>query len=273
MSIGISVKGVAGVGCDVWHYGGVPDLAARIEQRLEELGLSLNKAGELAGWVPGYLSRVKHRKRRSVGPEMLERLAAALRVHFDWLQRGVGEKELGPDPAGAEGLPERAVVGMRVAIGRGLPADEALERLQAYCKEHPRRVEGLGTQEWIAVATGEQVDVPGAEDGQAETTVHYDPRYPAREQAIRLVVDAGEATEEEATEAADAVAVALASDEDLPTLAWVDEIRTELRRRRRGIGRVGARRLTEEDARREQEETERRFEDALKRGKKKGRKG
>lgn len=100
-------------------------------------------------------------------------------------------------------------------------------------------------------------------------TTHYDPRYPKRQAAIEQIVEVGEATEEEATEAADAVAVALASDEDLPTLAWVDEIRTELRRRRRGIGRVGARRLTEEDAQRQQEETERRFEDALKRGKKK----
>jgi transcriptional regulator with XRE-family HTH domain len=102
-------------------------------------------------------------------------------------------------------------------------------------------------------------------------TVEYDPRYPNRSEAIDVLIRAGE-DREEVEQAADAVAVALSSAEDLSTLDWLDDIRAELRRLRRGGGRVGARQVTPDEARAAQDETARRFEAALK-PKGRGRKG
>ena len=241
------------------------DLADRVALRLKELGISANKATSLAGLATGYVTRIRNRDRKTVSPELLEPLAAALKVHFDWLQRGVGEKEIGADPPGTELLPERAAVALRVVAGRGHDAKEALGHLQRFSKEH-RDLGEISVQDWVAVALGRSPYALQARD-DSPRSAHYDHRYPAREQAIRLVVDAGEATEDEATEAADAVAVALSSDEDLTVLAWVDDIRAELRRLRRGGGRVGARQVTTGEAQAEQDETARRFEDALRKKK------
>lgn len=249
------------------HRAGVEptDLADRLSLRLQELGMSANKANYLAGYGDGYVSRIRTRKRRTVSPELLEPLAAALKVRFDWLQRGVGEKELGADPPGVEGLPERAVVGLRVAVGRGRDPAEALGHLQAFCRSGRKNPADVSTQDWIVVALGQAAQLPPP---ASSADTHLDPRYPAREQAIRMLVDGGEGSEAEVREAADAVAVALSSDEDLPALAWLDDIRLKLRQLRRGGPKVAPRQVTPGEAQADQDETTRRFEDALK-GKKK----
>lgn len=246
------------------------DLAGRVALRLKELGISANKATSLAGLATGYVTRIRNRDRKTVSPELLEPLAAALKVHFDWLQRGVGQKEIGADPPGAELLPDRAAVALRVVAGRGHDAKEALGHLQRLSKER-RDLAEISVQDWVAAALGKRpYDLEKAEALQVRDSsgsTRYDPRYPAREQAIRMLVDNSEATEDEAIDAADAVAVALSSDEDLPVLAWVDDIRLKLRQLRRGGPKVAPRQVTPGEAQAEQDETARRFEDAL--GKKK----
>lgn len=59
-----------------------------------------------------------------------------------------------------------------------------------------------------------------------------DGRYPNREQAVEDLLAMGEGAELEIRAAADAVAIALASEDDLPITWWSDAIRSELRRRR-----------------------------------------
>jgi transcriptional regulator with XRE-family HTH domain len=61
-------------------------------------------------------------------------------------------------------------------------------------------------------------------------------RYPNRARAIALLVESGD----DEVECREAAPVALDSDEDPDPLWWVDQIRSELARRRRGI-RVGVR--------------------------------
>lgn len=94
------------------------------------------------------------------------------------------------------------------------------------------------------------------------------PRYPNRSAAIELLVENGDATLEEAIAAADAVGTDLFSKTDLPRLEWVEDIRTELRRRRRGEPHPGIQ-VTVEEAAKEQAATVKRFQEAVKNGGKK----
>ncbi len=145
-----------------------PDtLAKRVRLRLEQLrplGVSANRANDLAGFPSdGYVSRISTGARKKVDLGMLERLAAALRVRFDWLVRGVGDMDLPPDPAEAAKLPERALVALRVAVGRSKPVGETVAALAALARscEAPSEVP---TQDWLACVLGEPVSEPDSED-------------------------------------------------------------------------------------------------------------
>lgn len=65
-------------------------------------------------------------------------------------------------------------------------------------------------------------------------SVEREPRYPNRDEAIRLLTQDGAGTAAEVRMAADAFAVALQSDEDLTVLEWVRSIDRAIRDRRRG---------------------------------------
>lgn len=65
-------------------------------------------------------------------------------------------------------------------------------------------------------------------------SVERDPRYPNREEAIRLLTQDGAGTAEEVRQAADAYGVALKSDVDLTILEWVRGIERAIRAIRRG---------------------------------------
>ncbi len=99
------------------------------------------------------------------------------------------------------------------------------------------------------------------------TTTGYE-RYPHRSAAIALMVENGEGTFEEIQAAADAVGSALYSESDLPRLEWVEDIRAELRRKRRGEPHPGVL-VTVEESAKEQAATVRRFTDGVKNGGKK----
>lgn len=74
-----------------------------------------------------------------------------------------------------------------------------------------------------------------------------DPRYNHREEAMRILVDGGEGTEAEVRAAADAAGVALEAHEDPPVIEWIDTIRLELRRQRKGRPELRRRTATDED--------------------------
>lgn len=80
--------------------------------------------------------------------------------------------------------------------------------------------------------------------GGRSRSTHLDPRYPNREQAIAQMVDYKEGTPEEIRQAADAFAVALKSEGDLPVLEWVDQIRLTMRATRRGGPKVSDTEIT-----------------------------
>lgn len=67
-----------------------------------------------------------------------------------------------------------------------------------------------------------------------------DPRYPNRDQAMRLLEEDGAGTPDEVRQAADAFAIALKSNEDLTVLEWVRSIDRALRDIRRGRKPTGA---------------------------------
>jgi transcriptional regulator with XRE-family HTH domain len=146
-------------------------LGDRVKLRLEQLResdrLSANRVNELAGFrSDGYVSRISTGARKKVDPEALERLAAALRVRFDWLVRGVGEMELDPDPPQSEHLPEKAKVALRVAIGRGVDMATALERLEEM-RRSTSEPDELITLSWVIAVLDLPSDARPADDEES----------------------------------------------------------------------------------------------------------
>lgn len=188
------------------------------------------------------IAMAKPRGGKSLDPEMRER---ALRLLRDFIASEGGQAAAANKLGISQGFLSELLGG-----GRGF-GPKVLKGLAQYRPEIVSLIMGVE---------------PAPDSSSADT--HLDPRYSAREQAIRMLVDGGEGSEGEVREAADAVAVALSSDEDLPALAWLDDIRLKLRQLRRGGPKVAPRQVTPDEAQADQDETTRRFEDALK-GKKK----
>ncbi len=145
----------------------------------------------------------------TTGVEIWERLEWA-REQVGW-----GQRELGRE-AGLKHDSHYSVVLRQFKAGGGIKA----ETLDLLVDALVRR--GF-SEAWLRKGVGPELS--------NERTVEYPERYPNRARAIALLVEAGE-DEEECRSAAP---VALDSDEDPDPLWWVDQIRAECARQRRGI--------------------------------------
>lgn len=119
-------------------------------QLLTQAGTSLNKLNNAAGLSAGYLSRLCKGERKMPGIELMEPIAAALRVRLDWLQRGIGARDLPPDPPEWESLPEAAKVALLVLAGRGEELRGALKRVAALPQKS-------NYAQFLAAAQGQEV--------------------------------------------------------------------------------------------------------------------
>jgi hypothetical protein len=105
--------------------------------------------------------------------------------------------------------------------------------LRSFSSSHPN-VDDVNTPMWVEVAMGLVPALPPAQ------SLASAPRYPNREAAIHHLVEYGAGTLDEVRAAADAYAVALKSERDLPLLKWAREIEETLRDMRRGHLPAGA---------------------------------
>jgi len=87
-------------------------LRQRIRRRLSDLSIPQAEVARRAGWPPNFLSDLLHGRKKSVRPDNLRRLAAALETTTDFL-RGVTED---PSLAARNGGPQ----GYRFSAARGL---------------------------------------------------------------------------------------------------------------------------------------------------------
>lgn len=75
---------------------------SRIEQRLEELGLSGRQACELAGLGESYIRDLRRNAHQSPRVDDLKKLAGALQTNIEWLITGAGDPKRQTDGPTAE---------------------------------------------------------------------------------------------------------------------------------------------------------------------------
>lgn len=91
-------------------------LRQRIRQRLSDLSIPQAEVARRAGWPPNFLSDLLHGRKKSVRPDNLRRLAAALETTTDFL-RGVTDD---PNLAARNGELSGSPQGYRFSGARGL---------------------------------------------------------------------------------------------------------------------------------------------------------
>lgn len=125
----------------------------RVRSVRQERRLSQNRLNDVSGCSSGYINRLESGKlaKRGVATDISERIAAALGVNADWLVRGVGERDAVPLPEGIADLPEEALVAVRVAIGRDVSPNLAVERARQHIADHG--ASSLKTQAWVATSS------------------------------------------------------------------------------------------------------------------------
>lgn len=83
-----------------YNYTAMPanDIRARIEQRLETLGLSMQKASKDAGLSEAFLKHFLAGRQDDITVGKLEALAPILKTTPGWLLDGEGDEAVQPDP-------------------------------------------------------------------------------------------------------------------------------------------------------------------------------
>jgi transcriptional regulator with XRE-family HTH domain len=94
-------------------------LISRIDQRLEELGLSGRQACELAELGESYIRDLRRNEHQSPRVDDLKKLAVALKTNIEWLITGAG------DPARMTDAPTAEIIGIMPHLDAARRAEAA----------------------------------------------------------------------------------------------------------------------------------------------------
>lgn len=139
-----------------------PGLAARIQQRLDALGLSASEASRAATNKPDLIRRIMTGKAKTGTADAMTNLAQVLLTTVEWLETGAGPEIVAPRPAARTEIRPAAITP---------PSREAM----------PRDVPVFGTAAGALLSPGRMVEPKEGAFVISDDTVDYVRRPPALE--------------------------------------------------------------------------------------------